>query len=86
MNAQQLFNGFLEAKVMGRPVQKDNHSEFCKAEMGWQWHQQDHMQVICSSFQTDNHASNSSLKFFYDPDALNECNSVNIISKVNLSR
>ena len=29
--------------------------------MGWQWHQLDHMQVICTSLQTDNHASNTSL-------------------------
>ena len=25
--------------------------------MGWQWHQ--HMQIICTSLQTDNHASTS---------------------------
>jgi len=31
--------------------------------MGWQWHQLDHMQIICSSLQTGNHASASSLKF-----------------------
>jgi len=24
--------------------------------MGWQWHQLDHMQIICISLQTDNHA------------------------------
>jgi len=24
--------------------------------MGWQWHQLDHTQIICTSFQTDNHA------------------------------
>ena len=24
--------------------------------MGWQWHQLDHMQTICTSLQTDNHA------------------------------
>jgi len=24
--------------------------------MGWQWHQLDHMQIICTSLQTDNHA------------------------------
>jgi len=29
--------------------------------MGWQWHQLDHMQIICTSFQTDNHASTSPL-------------------------
>jgi len=32
--------------------------------MGWQWHQLDHMQIICTSLQTDNHASTSSLSFF----------------------
>jgi len=32
--------------------------------MGWQWHKLDHMQVICTLFQTDIHASTSSLKFF----------------------
>jgi len=29
--------------------------------MGWQWHQLNHMQIICTSLQTDNHASTSSL-------------------------
>jgi len=32
--------------------------------MGWQWHQLDHMQMICTSLQTDNHASTSSLNVF----------------------
>jgi len=27
---------------------------------GWQWHQMDHMEIVCTSLQTDNHASNSS--------------------------
>jgi len=31
--------------------------------MGWQWHQLDHIQIICTSLQTDNHASTSSLSF-----------------------
>jgi len=35
----------------------------------WQWHQLDHMQ-ICTSLQTDNHASTSPLSFFYRLDAL----------------
>jgi len=30
---------------------------------GWQWHQLDHMQTICTSLQTDNHTSASSLIF-----------------------
>jgi len=25
--------------------------------MGWQWHQLDHMQIICTSIQTGNHAA-----------------------------
>jgi len=37
--------------------------------MGWQWHQLDrNMQIICTSFKTDNHASSSPL-IFYRPDA-----------------
>jgi len=31
--------------------------------VGWQWQQLDHMQIICTSFQTDNHASTSPLSF-----------------------
>ena len=27
--------------------------------MEWQWHQLDHMQIICTSLQTDNQASTS---------------------------
>jgi len=34
----------------------------------WQWHQLGHMQV-CTSLQTDNHASTPPLRF-YTPDAL----------------
>jgi len=26
--------------------------------MGWQWHQLDHMQIICTSLQRDIHRSN----------------------------
>jgi len=31
--------------------------------MAWQWHQLDHMQIICTFLQTDNHASTSPLSF-----------------------
>jgi len=31
--------------------------------MGWQWHQLDHMQIICTLLHTDNHASISPLSF-----------------------
>ena len=37
--------------------------------MGWQQHQLGHMQIICTSLQTDNHDSTSTLSF-YRPDAL----------------
>jgi len=37
--------------------------------MGWQWHQLDHMQIICILLHTDSHASTSPLSF-YRPDAL----------------
>jgi len=37
--------------------------------LGWQWHQLDHMQTICTSLQTDNHTNTSSLDF-YRPDVL----------------
>jgi len=34
-----------------------------KQEMiGWQWHQLDHMQVICTLLQIDNNACTSSLR------------------------
>jgi len=39
------------------------------AVLGWQWHQLDHMQTICTSLQTDNHTNTSSVNF-YRPDAL----------------
>jgi len=31
--------------------------------VGCQWHQLDHMHIICTSFQIDNHASTSPLSF-----------------------
>jgi len=37
--------------------------------MGWQWHQLDLKQIICTSLQTDNHASTSSLNIL-QADAL----------------
>jgi len=32
--------------------------------MGWQWHQLDHMQIICTLLQTDNHARLLLLSFY----------------------
>jgi len=37
--------------------------------LGWQWHQLEHVQTICSLLQTDNHTNISSLTF-YGPYAL----------------
>jgi len=37
--------------------------------MGWQWHQLDHMHIVCTTLQTDNHASTHH-SIFYGPDAL----------------
>jgi len=33
--------------------------------MGWRWHQLDPMQIICTSLQTDDHASTSPLSFLH---------------------
>jgi len=32
--------------------------------MGWKWHQLEHLQIIFTSLQTDNHANTSSLSFY----------------------
>jgi len=37
--------------------------------MRWQWHQLNHMQIICILLQTDNHAGTPPV-LFYRPDAL----------------
>ena len=42
--------------------------------MGWQWHQLDNIQTICTSLQTDNHINTLSL-YFYRPDALPDAQS-----------
>jgi len=41
--------------------------------MGWQWHQLDNMQIICTSLQIHNHAGTSSLNLYW-PDALPDDN------------
>ena len=66
-----LFNGLFSRTTWASQHQKGKL--FCilleQELLGWQWHQLDHMQIICTSLQTDNHASTSSLGF-YRPDAL----------------
>ena len=66
------FNGLFSRTTWVGRYQKDKPFWILlKQEMtGWQWHQLDHMQIICTSLQKDNHASTSSFHIFYVPDAL----------------
>jgi len=69
---QQVYN-FRTAWVLGTPApERLNHAVWIlmnQETMGWQWHQLDHMQNICTSLQTDNHASTRYLNV-YRQDAL----------------
>jgi len=51
--------------------------------MGWQWHQLDYMQIICTSLQTDNHTSTSPLPFLQD--GCPSCNQTNSIKALKAS-
>jgi len=64
-----LFNGPLSGTTQVSQYQKGNFTEARDSE--WQWHQLDHMQV-CTSLQTDNHASTPTVQhsIFYRPAAL----------------
>ena len=64
------FNGPLSGTTQVSRYQKGkNNLDFTGArDSEWQWHQLGHMQV-CTSLQTDNHASTPPLSF-YRPDAL----------------
>ena len=65
-----LFNGPLSGTTRVSPYQKGKTNlDFTGArDSEWQWHQLGNMQV-CTSLQTDNHASTPPL-CFYRPDAL----------------
>jgi len=58
------FNGpFSRTTRVGRYQKGKTKLDFTEArDSDWQWHQMGHMQV-CTSFQTDNHASTSPLRF-----------------------
>ena len=60
------FNGpFSRTTRVGRYQKGKTKLDFTEAkarDSEWQWHQLGHMQV-CTSFQTDNHASTSPLRF-----------------------
>ena len=60
-----LFNGPLSGTTQVSRYRKGKTNlDFTGArDSEWQWHQLGHMQV-CTSLQTDNHASTSLLKFF----------------------
>ena len=65
-----MFNGPLSGTTHVSRYQKGKTNlDFTEARNSeWQWHQLGHMQV-CTSLQTDNHASTLPLSF-YRPDAL----------------
>jgi len=55
--------------------------------MGWPWHQLDHMQIVRTSLQTDNHASTSSLSFTQAAcSSYRPANSVKALQANRLSR
>jgi len=66
-----MFNGPLFRTTRVSRYQKGKSNlDFTEArDSEWQWHQLGQMQV-CTSLQTDNHASTQPLSFFYRPDAL----------------
>jgi len=65
-----MFNGPLSGTTLASQYQNGKTNlDFTEArDSEWQWHQLVHMQV-CTSLQTDNHASTPPLSF-YRPDAL----------------
>jgi len=58
---QRLFSGTTQVSRYQKGKTKLDFTETRDSE--WQWHQLSHMQV-CTSLQTDNHASTSPLSFF----------------------
>ena len=62
----QTLNGLFSRTTWVGRYQKDKPFWILlKQEMaGWQWHQLNHKQIICTSLQTDNHASTSSFHIF----------------------
>jgi len=66
------FNGLFSRTTWVSRYQKgktslDLNEALVDGVLGWQWHQRDHMQTICTSLQTDNHTR---LSNFYRPNAL----------------
>jgi len=67
---RETFNGpFSGTTQVSRYQKNKTNLDFTEArDSDWQWHQLGHVQV-CTSLQTDNHASSPPLSF-YRPDAL----------------
>ena len=64
------FGPFSRTTRVSQYQKSKSNLDFTEArDSEWQWHQLGHMQV-CTSLQTDNHASIPPLSFFYRPDAL----------------
>jgi len=65
LQQQQPFNGLFSRTTWVSRYQKDKTDlDFTGArDSEWQWHQLGHMQV-CTSLQTDNHASTPTTLFF----------------------
>jgi len=70
-SASMLLVGFFSCKTCVSQHQKGKPFRILKKQemIGWQWHQPDNMQIICTLQQTENHASTSTLSF-YRLDAL----------------
>ena len=62
----QTFNGLFSRTTWVGRYQKDKPFWILlkQEKIGWQWHQLNRMQIICTSLRTDNHASTSSLHIF----------------------
>jgi len=62
----QMFNSLFSMTTWVGGYQKDKPFWILLKQetMEWQWHQLNHMQIICTSLQTDNHASAPSLHTF----------------------
>jgi len=75
---QTTFNSLFFPGQPGKPVpERLNQPLFLMKQetIGWQWHHLDHMQIICTLLQADNHASTLSV-IFYKPDALPDAEAV----------
>jgi len=58
-----LFNGLLSRTNWKAKTSLDLNDARDDGVLGWQWHQLDNMQKICTSLQTDNHTNTPPLSF-----------------------